>query len=235
MEDKLKTDNRIEWQDDLTPRSQRYDDIYFSPQDGLSESIAVFIEGIGVPDVWVDKKDYTICELGFGTGLNFLTTLREWKKSARSDQTLHYIATELFPLTKNDIEKAIHWEELDALKDSLLEQYPSSQIELDDGAVKITLLCGDSAEMLTELDCKIDAWYLDGFSPQKNPAMWSKDVFSQMARLSVPGAKLATFTAAGFVRRGLIAVGFNIHKRPGYGKKREMLNGEFFGTLDVER
>lgn len=230
MEDGPITRNMLVWQDELTPKSQLYDDIYFSPQDGLSESRAVFVEGIGAPDVWRGKNEFTICELGFGTGLNFLTTLEEWRANRKPGQILHYIATELYPLSKNDIGKAIYWSELNDLKASFLEQYPLRQFELEDGAVKFTLQCGDSAEMLGKIESKIDAWYLDGFAPQKNPDMWSEAIFLQMARLSEPGAKMATFTAAGFVRRGLMAVGFDIHKRPGYGKKREMLSGNYLGS-----
>lgn len=229
MGDKQKTANMLGWQDELTPRSMLYDDIYFSSQDGLLESEAVFLNGIDAPRVWNRNKNYTICELGFGTGLNFLLTVRQWMRSRGSDQTLHYIATELYPLRKTDIDRAIHWSELSDVKEEFLEQYPMEQFELEDGAVKFTLLVGDCATMLSGLANKIDAWYMDGFSPRKNPDMWSKEIFSQMARLSVPGAKIATFTSAGFVRRGLVEAGFDIRKRPGFGKKREMLQGKYQG------
>ncbi|MDG1996434.1 MAG: tRNA (5-methylaminomethyl-2-thiouridine)(34)-methyltransferase MnmD [Emcibacteraceae bacterium] len=207
-------------------RSKIYDDIYFSTDDGLGESKAVFLDGIGAPQVWKNAKEFIICELGFGTGLNFLNTINEWITHSDNNQILHYIAIEKHPLDKSDIDEAIYWEELAEIKRVMLQKYPKGE-RFFDNRVKLTILVGDVGDQLIQLNEKIDAWYLDGFAPRKNPAMWTDEVFKLVAKCSKPSAKLATFTAAGFVRRGLEDAGFIMHKRPGFGKKREMLAGEF--------
>ena len=207
-------------------RSKIYDDIYFSTDDGIGESMAVFSDGVGAPEVWKDKKDFIICELGFGTGLNFLTTVNKWLTHSDNNQTLHYIAIEKHPLDKLEIDAAIYWDELAEIKRAMLQKYPQGG-RLFDNRVKLTMLIGDVEDQLIQMNEKIDAWYLDGFAPSKNPAMWTDEIFKLLARHSGPLTQLATFTAAGFVRRGLEGVGFKMYKRPGFGKKREMLAGEF--------
>ncbi|MBT5187680.1 MAG: tRNA (5-methylaminomethyl-2-thiouridine)(34)-methyltransferase MnmD [Kordiimonadaceae bacterium] len=219
--------DKIFWQDDGSPRSQIYDDIYFSPENGLEESQEVFLNGIGAPEVWDGKDQFTIYELGFGTGLNFLLTMKLWLQNSSENQTLMYFATEMHPLSKVEMNKAVHWPELKYLKDEFLTQYPAKDVSLCNGRIRFHLLIGDSGECLRQSHVKADAWYLDGFAPAKNPDMWSDDIFKQMARLSNQDAKVATFTSAGFVRRGLSAVNFKMSKRKGYGKKREMLCGKY--------
>ena len=210
------------------PRSEIYDDIYFSTEDGMAESNAVFLEGINAPDVWKNQKHFTICELGFGTGLNFLNTINMWLKTTSNDQKLHYIATEKHPLNRAEILNAVHWHEHTNNLEEMLRDYPEPNLLFDD-RVKLTLLLGDSREQLSQLSYKVDAWYMDGFAPAKNPDMWSPELMSLMARHSNDGAKLATFSAAGAVRRGLIEVGFEVDKKKGFGKKREMMTGIFKG------
>lgn len=223
----------IEWQYDKTPRSKVFDDVYFSSDDGLAESKAVFLNGIGAPEIWQNKNNFTINELGFGTGLNFLLTVKLWLETTSKNQKLFYRATELYPLNKSDIEKALYWAELRQYRDHLLEKYPLDEIELFEGRVFLKLLVGDSLDMLKQEDRETDAWYLDGFAPSKNPGMWSNDLFKQVARLTKKDGVIATFTAAGFVRRGLNYVGFHMSKRPGFGKKREMLSGIYSKNIDV--
>ena len=220
----------LEWQNGNVPRSSVFDDIYYSSDGGLSESKAVFLDGINAPEVWRGKKDFIICQLGFGTGLNFLNTLKLWLENSSRDQTLHYLATELYPLQSSAIERAIHWPALSDYKHAFLKYYPLPEFELFDERVKFKLLKGDSKEQLEKMKCSVDAWFLDGFAPRKNPDMWSSEIFNEMARLSREGTQVATFTAAGFVRRGLSGAGFKMTKRPGFGKKREMMSGEYQGT-----
>ncbi len=210
------------------PRSAIYDDIYFSTDDGFAESKAVFLDGISAPDVWKNQMRFTICELGFGTGLNFLNTVHIWLETTSDDQKLHYIATEKHPLSRADILNAIHWRELTQYVEEMLSKYLETDLLFDD-RVKLTLLFGDSREQLSQSSFKVDAWYMDGFSPTKNPDMWSPELMSVMAIRSNSGAKLATFSAAGAVRRGLIEAGFEIEKKKGFGKKREMMTGIFKG------
>lgn len=219
--------NIIHWQNDGSPRSALYDDIYFSTDNGMEESKAVFLDGIDAPDVWQGRDQFTICELGFGTGLNFLNTVRLWMENSTENQCLNYHATELYPLAKVEIEKAVHWSELKDCKRDFLAHYPKTSSTLYDGRVSFEFHPGDCAQSLAESEAKIDAWYMDGFAPAKNPDMWSNEIFTQMARLSNDGARVATFTSAGFVRRGLSLVNFKMSKRPGHGKKREMICGIF--------
>ena len=206
--------------------SKEFDDIYFSPEDGVGESCTVFLEGIAAPEVWQTKKIYAITELGFGTGLNFLLTAKLWCETTNADQRLIYNATEKYPLDPHQIDQVIGWPALRPFLLELLKDYPDNN-ELFSGRVKLNILQGDSLEMLRQQNFKSDAWYLDGFAPGKNPDMWRDDIFTEMARLSATGSRVATFTAAGFVRRGLQSAGFHIEKRPGFGKKREMLSGTF--------
>lgn len=220
----------IKWgQDNNTPKSLLYGDIYYSADDGLAESTAVFLDGIGAPDVWRDKSSFTICELGFGTGLNFLNTLKLWLETTYKSQKLYYYATEKHPLLRVEIQRAICYPELASYRDHMIEHYPEPSVQYFDGRVSLNLLIGDSLRMLSDADFRADAWFLDGFAPSKNPDMWSSPLFCEIARLSVKEAKLATFTSAGAVRRGLTDAGFQMTKRPGFGKKREMLNGRFNG------
>jgi len=217
--------NIIHWQNNNTPRSSLYDDIYFSTENGIEESRAVFLDGIDAPDVWQGRDQFTICELGFGTGLNFLNTVRLWMDNSVKNQCLNYLAVELHPLSKVEINKAVHWGELEDHKTAFLGHYPKASFNLYDGRVSFQLLRGDCVQCLRQTTAKIDAWYMDGFAPAKNPDMWSEQIFDQMTRLSNDRARVATFTSAGFVRRGLLAAKFQMSKRAGYGKKREMLSG----------
>lgn len=225
-----------------TPRSQRFQDTYFDANDGLAETRHVFVDGCGLPETWQNSTRFTIGETGFGTGLNFLTAWHLWQKDPHRPRQLHYVSVEGFPLTPKDF-KACHacWpEELQPLAQQLEAVYPSPQpgyhrVFLDDGKVLLTLLFGDVLDMLGDLDATIDAWFLDGFAPDRNPEMWRPEVFSEVARLSHPETRLATFTVAGPVRRGLAAAGFALNKRPGFGKKREVLSGTFEGPIQKTR
>lgn len=206
--------------------SKEFDDIYFYPEDGVGESVAVFLDGIDAPVVWQEQDVFTIGELGFGTGLNFLLTAQKWLESTTKDQKLIYYSTEKFPLNRDQIDEVIEWGGLSAVKAELLKHYPNGGV-LFNGRIELNILLGDSLEELCKQSFKANAWYLDGFAPSKNPDMWSDDIFEELARLSEKEAKLATFTAAGFVRRGLIEKGYEMSKRPGFGNKREMLSGVF--------
>lgn len=230
----------LEWKDEKTPVSGRFDDVYFSADDGVAESQYVFIDGCGLPDLFQGRDHVTIAETGFGTGLNFLLTLKAWR-DCQTDCALHYISVEGFPLTKDQLRAAYqNFVGLDGLYEELLSVYPTltpgfHHLILQGGRVKLTLLLGEAAEMLADVDGKVDAWYLDGFAPKKNPDMWRADVFEQMARLSRKGTVLTTFTAAGFVKRGLADVGFTMSKRKGFGRKRECLQGVFEGEVQLSK
>lgn len=229
-------DPDILWQDDGTPRSARFGDVYFSARDGLAETRHVFLGGGGAPQVWQDARDFTLAETGFGTGLNFLATWALWRMTAAADARIHFVSAEAFPMCRDDMARALaRWPELGRERDELIAAYPLRRpgvhhLVLDGGRVRLTLLFGEAAEMFAALDMEVDAWFLDGFAPSRNPDMWRPQLFRQVARLSKPGARLATFTVAGAVRRGLAEVGFGVEKRPGFGGKRECLTARFEGS-----
>lgn len=216
-------------------RSEQFDDIYFSPQDGLAETTHVFLEGNALAERILENKnetdEFVIAETGFGTGLNFLAAMKLFLDKAPPDVGLHVISFEKYPLDKTQIKEALGtWDDvLGDLTETLCGHYPDdpkgSLTMALDPRVTLTLHFGDVNDLMPTTNFKADAWFLDGFKPSSNPDMWSETVFLEMARLSKPGATLATFTSAGFVRRGLQAAGFDIEKRPGFGRKREMITG----------
>lgn len=226
----------IVWRDGRTPQSARFGDIYFSPDDGAAESRHVFLGGIGAPDLWRGRRRTTLGETGFGTGLNFLLTWRAWRDTAPPSARLHYVAVEGYPLRRDDLSRALAaFPDLAAEAAALVAVWPVPHrghhlLDLDGGRVRLHLLVGPVEEALRGLSARVDGWYLDGFAPSRNPEMWTPAVFAQIARLSALGARLATFTAAGRVRRDLEAAGFTMNKRPGFGHKRECLAGHFKTT-----
>lgn len=219
------------------PRSEIFDDVYFSPVDGLAEARYVYLEGNKLPDSWMGRDEFTICELGFGTGLNFLAVLQLLEMSPVNGRpkVLHYISFEKYPLTKDVIRAALsHWGALDSVLDALLSKYPDNLTEgvydlpIMDNVV-LTLIIGDVNDTLPKLEAQVDCWFLDGFKPRSNPDMWSEIVFENMERLSAVATTFATFTAVGYVRRGLKSVGFDVQKIPGFGYKWHMLVGTYDG------
>ncbi|MBA3697191.1 MAG: tRNA (5-methylaminomethyl-2-thiouridine)(34)-methyltransferase MnmD [Methylotenera sp.] len=228
--------SNIEWRDGQ-PYSIQFQDIYFSSEDGVAETEYVFMQGNDLHQRFQQLKNnqFTIIETGFGTGLNFLCAINLWLNLAPDNATLHYISTEKHPLSLEDISAAQSlWPDLNKLSVAFLKRYQSilngATSLLLDNRVQLTILRADSMSALSKLQVKADAWFLDGFAPSKNPDMWQDKLFSQMARLSKTTTTFATFTSAGQVRRGLQAVGFQVLKQPGFGKKREMLVGHYVAT-----
>lgn len=226
----------LDWDENGQPQSRRYGDVYFSRASGLAETAHVFLRPNRLAERFSALQDgqrLVIGETGFGTGLNFLCAWRLFQQQARPGALLHFISVEKHPLTPNDLQRALAlWPDLQDLAQQLLEQYvavnPGYQ-QFRFGPVTLTLMVGDALDCLGSLDAQVDAWFLDGFAPSKNPDMWQPELFEQLARLSAPQATLATFTSAGIVRRGLQMVGFNIERIPGFGFKRESLQGCFDG------
>lgn len=218
---------------DNTPRSKEFNDVYFSVQDGLAETRHVFLEGNDLPAAWQGKDHFTICETGFGTGLNFLAVWKLFEETAQADQTLHFISFEKFPLSAQEIDRYLEpWRaEFPDHLEALVRDYPQKPGEIQDMTfsknLRLTLICDDVNAAIPHVNESVDCWFLDGFKPSTNPEMWSETVFENMARLSKKGATFATFTAAGFVRRALQSAGFAVEKVPGFGRKREMLVGAF--------
>ncbi|MEQ4987083.1 bifunctional tRNA (5-methylaminomethyl-2-thiouridine)(34)-methyltransferase MnmD/FAD-dependent 5-carboxymethylaminomethyl-2-thiouridine(34) oxidoreductase MnmC [Proteus vulgaris] len=234
----------LSWNELGTPISEQFGDIYFSNQDGLEETRHVFLQGNHFPLRFGThvRSECVIAETGFGTGLNFLTLWQAFEQFRQASpnaclKRLHYVSFEKFPLKKNDLQSAhYHWPELEKYSKALCSQWPlpiagCHRIILADGAITLDLWFGDINTLLPQtrqaLHNKVDAWFLDGFAPSKNPQMWSETLFQSMADSMRENGTFSTFTAAGIVKRGLQSVGFEIKKIKGFGQKREMLTGVF--------
>nr|WP_267963382.1 bifunctional tRNA (5-methylaminomethyl-2-thiouridine)(34)-methyltransferase MnmD/FAD-dependent 5-carboxymethylaminomethyl-2-thiouridine(34) oxidoreductase MnmC [Halomonas sp. MCCC 1A11062] len=237
----------LDWQHDengeSTPLSTCFDDVYFSRHDGRAETEHVFIQGNDLPRrlaAWQEGRPFTIGETGFGTGLNMLCAWACFDAHAPAGARLHLISTERFPLLRDDLARALAvWPDLAERAERLVRQWPEAvagvhRLWLDE-RVTLDLHFGDASERLALLEGKVDAWFLDGFAPAKNPEMWRPELFAAMAARSRPGASFATFTCAGVVKRGLAAAGFAWRKVPGFGRKREMLSGEIASPPADER
>lgn len=229
------TDDRspqLVWTPEGAPRSGRFDDVYFSREDGLAESRAVFLAGCGLPQAWRDRRRFTVGELGFGTGLNIAALLDLWRRERPPGGRLHLFSIEAFPLNRDEAARALAaWPEIAEAAQALLQVWPTAtpgfhRLDLDGFDAVLDLAVGDAAWALAQWDGRADAWFLDGFAPATNPGMWSEAVMEAVAARSAPGARLATFTVAGAVRRGLAAQGFTVDKRPGHGRKRERLEAQ---------
>jgi tRNA 5-methylaminomethyl-2-thiouridine biosynthesis bifunctional protein len=218
---------------DGTLVSSEFDDVYASSQGTLAQAQHVFLNGNGLPQRWKKSERFTIVETGFGAGFNFLATWRAFREARSTSNRLHFVSAEKHPFRLPDLAR-IHWRhpELHDLAAALHERYPPlvpgfHRLHFDGGRVTLTLLFGEVAAMLGQLQASADAFYLDGFAPAKNPQMWSKEVFAQLARLAGPGATVATYTVAGVVCQGLTDAGFAVEKHAGFAHKRQMLRGEF--------
>lgn len=229
---------QLDWDDQGRPRSRVFDDVYFSSESGLDETRHVFIEQNRLRERFAALgagERFVIGETGFGTGLNFLCAWQLFQQQAAAGARLHFVSVEKYPLSPADLQRALAlWPELASLSAPLLAQYVAvhdgfQRIVLEGGRVTLTLLIGDALEQLPQLDAQVDAWFLDGFAPAKNPDMWTAELFAELARLAAPGSTLSTFTSTGWVRRLLNAAGFKMKRTPGIGHKWEVLRGEFLG------
>ncbi|GLT17383.1 tRNA 5-methylaminomethyl-2-thiouridine biosynthesis bifunctional protein MnmC [Vibrio zhanjiangensis] len=236
------TNAQLGWNDSGTPVSDQFDDVYFSNVNGLEETRYVFLQQNNLPQRWqdYDQRRFVIGETGFGTGLNFLAVW-QWFEEFRSQnpdsplKELHFVSFEKYPLNQEDIIKAHSaWPELAQYAEQLQQYYPAAvpechRVVLANGMVTLDLWFGDIKDCLPKVpvsrDGVIDAWFLDGFAPSKNPEMWNQTLFDGMARLAKQHCTCATFTSAGFVRRGLVDAGFTMKKVKGFGTKREMIAG----------
>ncbi|QQG36935.1 MAG: tRNA (5-methylaminomethyl-2-thiouridine)(34)-methyltransferase MnmD [Micavibrio aeruginosavorus] len=216
-------------------RSVQFDDIYFSPEDGLAETEHVFLRGNNLPAAWQDRSSFTIAETGFGTGLNFLAAWKLFEETAPVAHQLDYVSFEKYPLSSEEILTALRrWQGyFGGRLEKMAALYPLRingvhRVHLTP-RTRLTLIFDDVNEALPRLIVPrgVNAWFLDGFAPAKNPQMWSDVLFDGMARLSAEGATVASFTAAGHVRRGLAAREFTVSKVRGYGRKRDMTQAVF--------
>ncbi len=229
------TDSPVEWTAEGLPRSRLYDDVYFSSQDGLAESRAVFLTGCGLPGAWQGRTRFTVGELGFGSGLNIAALLTLWRETAPEGAHLSIFSVEAHPMPADDARRVLaHWPEIAQAARVLTDAWPSAargfhRLDLPEFRASLDLAVMDVGDALAAWDGAADAWLLDGFAPAANPGMWRQDVLNLVASRSAPGARAATFTVAGAVRRGLTEAGFNVDKRPGFGRKRERLEARLPG------
>lgn len=221
---------QLNFNSDGIPCSELYGDPYFSLANPLEESQHVFLDSTNITQRWTNKN-FTIAELGFGFGINFITTANAWMEQSHSNSQLHYISIEKYPVQPADLVRC--YQQLNLCcpaTENLLKQYPLPvagfhRIELHEHNITLTLIFGNAIDCLEQCDFEADAWYLDGFAPSKNEALWSDVIAQQIHRLTRLAGTLSTYAAASEVRKTFTNAGFDIEKKTGYGKKREMLVG----------
>lgn len=238
---------QIDWQQS-TPISEQFEDVYFSRDCGPDETQHVFIHHNRLEQRWRDDSlsGFTIAETGFGTGLNFLCTADYWQQQKHAGHLpmnahLHFVSVEKYPLALADMRIASRqWPQLVSVTEPLLEQYPAPvrgvhRLYFAGPNITLTLIFDDAIAGFSGLDGLVDAWFLDGFAPAKNPDMWQPALFEHIGRLSYAPTTVATFTAAGVVKRGLRDAGFKVEKVAGFGRKREMLRGDYLPAPTQQR
>ena len=224
----------LDWSRTDTPVATDFGDIYFSTDGGTDETRTVFLKGCDLPERWETGQDHTIGELGFGSGLNLLVAWQAFEQKAQATQQLDFISIEKFPFTTDMLRKALaHWPDLSKYADRLIALWPGPvkgvhRLNLT-SRVRLTLYIDDVEPALEQIHHPVDSWFLDGFSPAKNPDMWSLGVMQKIAKLSHSETHLSTFTVAGDVRRALSEAGFAVEKVTGFGRKRHRLEAKFTG------
>ncbi len=209
---------KLTWREDQTPVSDRFDDPYFSLQNGLEETRHVFLAGNDLPARFA--PGFHIAELGFGTGLNMLTAWSEWEKTGQTTP-LRFTSFEAYPMAPADMARALSaFPELTPWVDRFLAVWQGGTCSFD--TLRLEVIQGDARQMLPRWVGAADAWFLDGFSPAKNPELWGADLMQEVAAHTIAQGTVATYTAAGFVRRGLAEAGFAVTRSPGFGRKRHM-------------
>jgi len=210
----------LDWRDGDVPVSRRFDDPYFSLDNGLAETRHVFLTCKDLPARFRDG--FHIAELGFGTGLNLLATLDLWRSSGQTG-TLHFTSFEAFPMNANDMIRAQQaFPELKPIADELAPFWADGARRIALPDLRFTLVEGDARKTLHGLSQPVDAWFLDGFSPAKNPELWEPDLLALVGQKTAPNGTAATYSAAGHVRRALDAAGLITTRVPGFGRKRHM-------------
>ncbi|MFT5014977.1 MAG: tRNA 5-methylaminomethyl-2-thiouridine biosynthesis bifunctional protein [Dinoroseobacter sp.] len=234
---------RVSWQASDAPFAQDYDDVYWSSEGGLAEKQHVFISSCQLESRWEELTPgnrFTILETGFGFGLNFLLTLQAWHSKPRPPNTrLDYFAFEKHLVNPHDLMKMAASFSLDAELKLFIDQYPmpvpgNHTLWLDD-SICLHLMIGDIHDQIHDLDGKVDAVFLDGFSPDRNEDMWGDDLVQKLAQRLRPGARVATYSAAGALRRRLTSYGLVTKKLTGFGKKRHMLMAEQAGEWEPDK
>jgi len=226
----------LDWHDGDMPYSQKFGDHFYCRTDGRLECGHTFLAGNDLPkrwdlpERWESHRTFRIGELGFGTGLNFCETWRQWKLVRPTGAKLHFTSFELYPMQRDEIDRALaRWPEIEAERQALIEAWPdrpAGHVVIDaDAETRLTVVCGPALEGVSVAEADFDAWFLDGFAPSRNPDMWSPEIMQAIYDKTLSGGTFGTYAAAGFVRRNLQAAGFTVERRPGFAGKREMLCG----------
>ena len=227
---------RVDWTAEGIPCAPDYGDVYHAAAGALAQAEHVFLAGNGLSGpgrhAWSGRSRYVILETGFGLGNNFLATWAAWRRDARRSERLVFISLEKHPLRRDDLAAVHAASPLPELTSQLIAHWPAltpdqHQLEFEGGRVTLLLVFGDALQTLPGLQAQVDAFYLDGFAPSRNPEMWSTPLFHRLARLARPGATAATWSAARLVRDGLRANGFVVENVPGFGGKRDMTVARF--------
>jgi tRNA U34 5-methylaminomethyl-2-thiouridine-forming methyltransferase MnmC len=241
---KMSMTESVTWLADGGPHSPRFNDRYHSCAGGTAQALGVFLTGCNLPQRWQGQAHFTILETGFGLGLNFLTTWAAWEADPQRCTQLHFVSVEAYPVAAADLVRnvqsaappseterqlfatiALRVHELARAWENLSPGIHT--LDFAQGQVRLTLAVGEVTQMLPDLDCVADAVFLDGFSPQLNPQMWSTDTLQAVAQHCRVGTTLATYTVAKDVRMRLQALGFSVAKCPGLPPKRDRLQAQF--------
>jgi len=217
---KRQSEPALEWRNGKVPVSLRFQDPYYSLEDGLAEARHVFLGGNDLARRLCDG--FAIGELGFGTGLNLLATASLWRGLGRPG-TLLYTSFEAFPMRAEDMAQSLSaFPDLAGLADELVTAWAEGKRRFSLGGVAVSVIEGDARQTLPAWEGSADAWFLDGFAPARNPELWEEALLAEVARHTRPGGTAATYSAAGAVRASLARAGFTVERRPGHGRKRHM-------------
>ena len=231
----------VAWRADGVPRSERFDDIYHSESGAPAQAHHVFLGGCDLPAAWAHQPQWRILETGLGFGLNFLTVWRAWREDPQRPRLLHFVSIEAFPVSRDDLLRAATaYPELLPLAEALAAQWHGllpgfHRLSFDEGQVLLTLCIGDVQPMLRAQRFEADSIFLDGFSPQRNPAMWSADTLKAVSRFARRGTRLATWTIARTVCDALAQNGFQLARAAGLSPKRDCLQGVFAPAWQVRQ
>ena len=210
----------LDWRDGRVPVSTRFDDPYYSLDNGLAETQYVFLAGNGLPERF--KNGFQIAELGFGTGLNLLAALKLWRDSGQTGQ-MRFTTFELYPLDAADMIRAqAEFPEVADIAAELAPFWEQGATDIDLPDLHFRMITGDARQTLPQWADQADAWFLDGFAPAKNPELWEPDLMAEVGQHTAPDGTAATYSAAGAIRRALEAGGFTVDRIPGFGRKRHM-------------
>lgn len=223
---------RIEFDDQGVPHAPDFGDVYHARAGAMAQSRHVFLQGNGLPGRWQRQARFTVLETGFGLGNNFLATWDAWRTDPQRCARLHYVAIDLHPPRLDDLRRAHAASPLPVLAAELIAAWPPLSpdlhtLHLDGGRVVLQLAWGDATQWLPQLLLEADAFYLDGFAPARNEALWSAQVFKPLGRLAAPGATAATWSVARPVRDGLRSAGFEVERAPGFDTKRDMTRARY--------